>query len=629
MTRYALPSAMFFKQVDYLLIKMMGMLTLIVIVSEFAVMLLFSWLGMGDILSSFALALADALVLFCFAALPVYMWVVKPVKAAIHASQHRNDILSSAVKNAGDGIMISSREGQIEYVNQAFRDILQCENEDVIGQSIAVIHPIMATSSWKRRFIHAMHRDHVWHDEQWGLRKNGDKYLAKVTVTPILMHECKGISNFITIVRDQTSHHDLEMQYNQAQKMEAVGTLVGGIAHDFNNLLSALSGHIYIATAQLKNAPVKQTAMHEKLLLRLGQMEVLGGRAAEMIQQLMTFARNGDVEKTTLDLPVFIREALTLAEVSLPANIDFQSDIDHGHMTVCANATQLQQILMNLINNARDALIDIKQPQIRVSLTEVGADHVSLHRLAAPAQSYVEICVIDNGCGISEENLTKIMEPFFTTKAVGKGTGLGLSMVYGIVQDHHGYIDITSQPGEGTSIHIFLPLMDCASCEKQTSCEKQPTGVYQGKGETILLVDDQQHVRETYREVLESLGYDVLEACDGVEALDVFARNAELIAAVLSDVVMPRMQGVELAYHIKRDHPGMPVILMSGYDKDDVLNDNVHEVVDHVLTKPFSVKVISSILYQLLYELKAGHESDWEQLNFNLNVGQAMVCDTA
>jgi len=461
MTHYALPSAMFAKQVDHLLIKMMGVLSLIIVVSECVVMLLFSWLGAADMLSPLVLALSDALVLFCIAALPMYVWLVKPVKEAVYASQHRHDVLSSAVKHAGDGIVISNREGQIEYVNQAFRDILQCENEDVIAQPIAVIHPVMATASWKRRFIHAMHRDHVWHDEQWGLRKNGEKYLAKVTVTPILMREHAGLSNFITIVRDQTSHHNLEMQYYQAQKMEAVGTLVGGIAHDFNNMLSALSGHIYIAKAQLR--ATENSMGHEKLLLRLGQMETLGDRAAEMIQQLMTFARKSDVEKTSLALPHFMKEALNLAEVSLPANIDFQLDIDYEDMYVCANATQLQQVLMNLINNARDAVLDIGQPQIRVNLKTVDASHASLQRFSAPIQPYVEICVSDNGCGIAAETLPKIMEPFFTTKAIGKGTGLGLSMVYGIVQDHHGYINIHSEPGEGTNIHIFLPLIghDC------------------------------------------------------------------------------------------------------------------------------------------------------------------------
>jgi len=597
MTHYALPSAMFVKQIDHLLIKMMGMLSLIIVVSELVVMLLFSWLGAADMLSPLALALSDALVLFCIAALPMYVWLVKPVKEAIEASQHRHDILSSAVKHAGDGIVISNREGQIEYVNQAFRDILQCENEDVIGKSVAVIEPVMATSSWKRRFIHAMYREHVWHDEQWGLRKNGEKYLAKVTVTPVFMHENAGISNFITIVRDQTSHHDLEMQYYQAQKMEAVGTLVGGIAHDFNNMLSALSGHIYIAKMQMKGAP-----LNEKLLLRLGQMETLGDRAAEMIQQLMTFARKSDVEKTSLALPHFMKEALNLAEVSLPSNIDFQSDLDHQNMNVRANATQLQQVLMNLINNARDALLDIDQPQIRVSLKTVDASHASLQRFSAPIQSYAELCVSDNGCGIAAEDLTKIMEPFFTTKAVGKGTGLGLSMVYGIVHDHHGYIDVSSLPGEGTSIHVFLPVTE-AACRTQ-----QAPRVCHGQGETILLVDDQQHVRDTGCEVLESLGYVVLKACDGVEALEVYFNHTAEIAAVVSDVMMPRMQGGELASRIKQHNPVLPVLLMSGYDRDDVLNGFAGEVVDRVLSKPVAIDVLSQVLYEMLVAAKPEHE---------------------
>ncbi|MDQ6969325.1 MAG: response regulator [Mariprofundus sp.] len=626
MTRYALPSAMFFKQVDHLLMKMVAILAVIIIASEFVVMMLFSWLGLGDILSPVVLALADALTLFCIAAWPMYLWFIKPVKEAIYASQHRHDMLSSAVKYAGDGIVISNRAGTVEYVNQAFRDILQCENEDIIGQPIAVLDSVMTTAAWKRGFIHAMRRDHVWHDEQWGLRKNGEKYLAKVTVTPIEMSEGEGISNFVTIVRDQTAHHDLEMQYYQAQKMEAVGTLVGGIAHDFNNMLSALIGHIYIAKAQLKNSHVDG-----KILLRLAQMEALGVHAAEMIQQLMTFARKSDVEKTTLALPSFMKDALKLAEVSLPANIDFRFSVqagvlggdqsshqwrdqsglnavnaEHENIKVSANATQLQQVLMNLINNARDALHDVDQPQIRVSLRVLDAQHAGLPRMAVAARSYAEISVSDNGCGIAAKNLNKIMEPFFTTKAIGKGTGLGLSMVYGIVQDHHGCMDIISQPEHGTSIHIFLPISDCASdC---ASDELQSSGVYRGHGETILLVDDQQHVRESCREVLESLGYMVLEACDGVEAFQLYLDQATEISAVVSDVMMPRMQGGELASRIKQHNPALPVMLVSGYDRDDVLSDLGSDEVDLVLGKPVAIEVLSQSLHQMLSVSKTEHK---------------------
>ncbi len=382
--------------------------------------------------------------------------------------------------------------------------------------------------------------------------------------------------------------------------MEAVGTLVGGIAHDFNNMLSALTGHVYIAKAQLKKTAIHDAVANEKLLLRLGQMERLGAGAAEMIQQLMTFARKSDVEKTSLELPSFMKEALTLAEVSLPSKIDFQVDIDLDRLHVSANATQLQQVLMNLVNNARDAVGGVDRPRIRVSLKRVDASHASLLRRSAPLQSYVEISVSDNGCGIAAENLTKIMEPFFTTKAVGKGTGLGLSMVYGIVQDHQGYIDISSPAGDGTSIQIFLPITD-ADCSTQ-----QATHVYHGHGETILLVDDQQHLRETFHEVLESLGYVVLEACDGIEALDVYFKHAVKISAVVSDVMMPRMQGGELAARIKQHNPMLPVLLMSGYDRDDVLNGDTRGLVDQVLSKPVAVDVLSQALCQMLARSKSG-----------------------
>ena len=595
MTHYALPSAMYFKQINFLLLKMTAMLFFIVMVSEMDVMLLFSWLDMEHLLSPLVLAFADAAALSCVASLPMYYWVVKPLKEAIYASQYRDNILSSAVQKAGDGIMISNWNGEIEYINQAFRDILKCDNIDVVGKPVSIIDPVMANMQWKRRFMQAIRQDQIWHDEHWGLRKNGEQYLAKVTVTPIVMDDGASISSFVTIVRDQTSHYDLQMQYNQSQKMEAIGGLVGGIAHDFNNMLSALACHLYIAKAQLSKESELNMAAREKLSERLSKMEMLSAHAAETIKQLMTFSRKGGVEKKVFLLSDFMVSALKLAEVSLPSKIDFKYSLNDEGLLVCANETQLQQAIMNLINNARDALSGIVYPQIRVDLKKVTGDHVGLLNEKAMGRAYVEIRVVDNGCGIESKNLLKIMEPFFTTKEEGEGTGLGLAMVYGIITEHGGYIDIKSKLGEGASIHLFLPI-----AEENAFVSKSQEMIYQGDGETILLVDDQNDVREGGREILIALGYKVLEARDGVEAFERYSENTGVIAAVLSDVMMPRMQGVELASRIKQDNPMLPVILVSGYDKDDVLDEEARTLVDQVLAKPFSVEVISSVLYRLL-----------------------------
>ena len=598
-----LPTEQFLKHIKVVFLTAVIKLFVFIIAAEVSIMALFSYLNIDLMLSPLLLALADGGLLALLIVVPFHIWVVKPFLGAIKESQDRLSILANAVKYAGDGIMITNRIGKVEYINQALRDILRCENDDVIGKPVSTIDTKMESATWRCRFMHAIHRDYVWHDEQWGLRSNGEKYLAKVTVTPILNHAGGKVSNFITIVRDQTEHHTLEMQYHQAQKMEAVGTLVGGIAHDFNNMLSSLTGHVYIAKAQLKQMPETSTETREKIFDRLSQMETLGMHAAEMIQQLMTFARKGNVEKAALDLPSFMKEALKLAAVSLPANIQFQQVIHHEGLTVFANVTQLQQSLMNLINNARDAVTGVRQPKISVSLDQVDASHTYLQAQDAPAGAYVEICVTDNGCGIDEEHLSRVLEPFYTTKAVGEGTGLGLAMVYGIVKEHQGYIEIISRIGEGTGIHLFFPLTDCSSAVVRPTEQ-----IYQGGGETILLVDDQQEVRDTCREVLESLGYAVLEAVDGMQALDVYARNTGLIAAIVSDVVMPRMQGTELASRIKQHNPRLPVILASGYHKDDVLNDSVYQHVDTMLTKPFSIASISQALHSSLHESQSACE---------------------
>jgi len=597
MTDFPLPSGMFEKHISTLFVKATAKILLLVVLYEIAIMMAMQEFHLDKTLPFGWFMLMDGSALLLLTVVPCFRWIKQLVHDCVDASRDKVSILSDAIKHAGDGIIIADRRGTVTYVNQAFRDVSGCSNADVIGHPVGRIDPVMSGRQWKRRFIQAIKQQGVWHDEQWSHRKSGERYFAKVTVTAIMQGGSNQISHFVTIIQDITDQHELQMQLVQAQKMEAVGTLVGGIAHDFNNMLAAMTGQIY-----LTNALVKDNA---QAVARLGKIKALSDQAADMVRQLLTFARKGSVEKSSVFLSGFIKEASKLAVIGLPANIDYQLTVSPEDMHVCANATQLQQGMMNLINNARDALEGVKNPQICVSLTMRSDEDLKQDGLNPVAGSYAEICVADNGCGIEAKNITKVMEPFFTTKDTGKGTGLGLSMLYGIVEMHQGLMDIRSEPGQGTSFYIFLPLSQADCC---TTVKSEV--LHQGQGETILLVDDDACVRETGREILESLGYGVMIASNGDDALALYERNSRLIAAVISDVVMPGMQGDELASRIKQHSDSMPVVLMSGYDKNEVLNASIRATVDKVITKPFSVAMISEILQQLLRNKKVTHGSD-------------------
>ncbi|MDQ6973908.1 MAG: ATP-binding protein, partial [Mariprofundaceae bacterium] len=312
--------------------------------------------------------------------------------------------------------------------------------------------------------------------------------------------------------------------------------------------------------------------------------------------QLLTFARKGVINKTNLTLNNFVKEASKLAQIGLPENIEVHCNITTERLITYADATQLQQLMMNLINNAHDAVAEVKRPQISVMLSLADKKNSALRQFNPPKKRYAELSIMDNGSGISEENLTKITEPFFTTKEQGKGTGLGLAMVHGIVESHQGFMNISSEEGHGATFHIFLPLVEGENNESSTA----PEVVYQGHGESILLVDDDLMVRETGREILESLGYNVFLAENGLQAIEAYQKYSNHLALVLMDVVMPRLQGSKAAILIKKSYPELPIILITGYDRKNVMNEDVLTAIDGTLSKPYTVEQLNTKLHETL-----------------------------
>ncbi|MDQ6958353.1 MAG: ATP-binding protein [Mariprofundaceae bacterium] len=385
-----------------------------------------------------------------------------------------------------------------------------------------------------------------------------------------------------------------EHNFRQAQKMEAIGTLVGGIAHDFNNMLAGVMAHLYMLDRKLTGEPDAKE--------RLGKINQLLTHAADMIKQLMTFARKDSVEFKSFDFSPFLKEAYKLSGISIPEHIHVSCDFPSHPVYIMGDTTQLQQILMNLMNNARDAMRDVKDPAIHVKMSVVDSNtnFRSLHP-EIRSEQFVCLSVTDNGSGIPKDKIDNIFEPFFTTKEVGKGTGLGLAMVFGAVQTHGGFIDVDSTEGKGTTFHLYIPVLDE---KKQLNTMSQSDSFVPGFGETLLLVDDDNRLLEANRDVLTSLGYNVLTANNGLEAVELFNRKSNDIHMVIMDVVMPKLSGPVAASRMQKVRGDFPILFVTGYDRDGSLAGNIPVDREHVLEKPFTAGQLSRRIRRSLDTLK-------------------------
>ncbi len=416
---------------------------------------------------------------------------------------------------------------------------------------------------------------------------DGQKIMIHTVKAPA-MDEHGNVNGVLGIFWDVTDHKVLEEKFRQAQKMESVGTLVGGVAHEFNNTLAGIMTRLHLAKLSAKNNP--ETIRHIDI------MSELSDRAAEIIRQLMAFSRKSTVQMRVFDLEAFINKTIGLHEVSIPENI--KVDIHHSRcsLPIYGDISQLQQTLVNLLNNARDAVADVRKPHINITLDLFEADKsfIQLHP-NHNVQRFAHLMVEDNGCGIPKENIDKIFDPFFTTKEVGKGTGLGLAMVYGAIQTHNGFIDVDSEPGKGTRMHIYIPL----SLSLQLDEKREYSQIIPGRGEVILYVDDKASLRESGKEILESIGYSVLDASNGFEAVETFIANKDSISLIIMDIIMPEMGGIDAASAIKAVSPDVKIIFCTGYDKKHVINRN--DLMDiPVITKPYKIHNLSRTISEIL-----------------------------
>jgi len=510
-----------------------------------------------------------------------------------HKAEEELRRLSQAVHYSGEAIMMTNAKGVIEYVNPAFTEITDYASEEVIGRDPSLLKSNAQNPEFYRELWQTISQGSVWSGTLIDRKKDGSFFPAMMSIAPI-RNEDGSIVHYVSLIRDMTEHQRLENQFRQAQKMESIGTLVGGIAHDFNNMLAAIDGNLYLANQDMDK--------RDELEKRLESIQLLSNRAAGIVAQLLTYARKDMVAMEVFSLNAFMMENYDLSRSTVPENIEYGLEESNEQLKIQADATQLQQILMNLINNARYAVADKAQPAIASSVSRVTADDEFMQRHPhLQERNLARITIRDNGDGISKDIIEKIFEPFFTTKSVGQGTGLGLSMVYGSVQRHGGTIEVESEFGEGTAFHIFFPLIDAPDLEVSLQLVAE---IWMGQGETILLVDDQVELLQTTSSVLKSLNYQVIEARDGEEALEKFMKGSQPISLLFTDIVMPKLGGVKLAEKIREQQPDLPIIFVTGYSRSnhDLPEEKGAQTI--LLSKPYSFTDVSHSIQSLLKKEK-------------------------
>lgn len=494
-------------------------------------------------------------------------------------------ILSSSVEQASELILITDRKGSIEYVNPAFCRTTGYSAEEVIGQNPSILKSGKHDEHFYQEMWDVVKNGQSWQGKIIDRKKDGSLYPAMLSVSPIF-NEAGEITHYLGSQQDLSTHEELERRFHQAQKMEAVGTLVGGIAHEFNNALAGITGNLYMAKINASQLP--------DVVEKLEVIEKLSFRTAELITSLLSFARKGIVQKARIPLNNFLKDSINLFRASLPANISLDSDIAMRPLSIDGDMSLLQQVLLNIINNSRDAIDEVENPSISITLTEFSTDSEFLEaHPECKSGNYACISIRDNGAGIKSDDMPHIFEPFFTTKEVGKGTGLGLAMVYGVIQTHEGAIEIEAMEETGTLVRIFLPLLDTPPVENPPVAEEH--AVIRGQGETVLLVDDDNGVLTSGRGVLENLNYNVLTASNGREAIDIFKANQGMIDLVIIDVVMPVMGGIDAVDHLLELDPELKVIFASGYARDDIRKYDKVDA-ESLISKPFRINVLSNML---------------------------------
>jgi two-component system, cell cycle sensor histidine kinase and response regulator CckA len=489
-------------------------------------------------------------------------------------------LLTTAIEQADEMILITDERGDITYVNPAFERVTGYSRTEVLGRNPRFLKSGRQDDGFYRELWATVHRGATWRGRLVNKKKDGSFYTQDTSISPV--RDAAGATvSYVAVKRDVTAALALEAQFLQAQKLEAVGRLAGGVAHDFNNVLSVIMSYSEMICRDLPPDSPFATDMEE--------IRTAGARARALTRQLLAFSRQQVLETKVLDLNDQLAGLERMLTRLIGADVALTILRDSGLWPVKADPSQVQQILMNLAVNARDAMPEGGRLAIETSNTELDEAYARAHD-GVRAGKYVLLTISDTGTGMGAETLARVFEPFFTTKETGKGTGLGLATVFGIVQQSMGHIAVSSSLGRGTTFRIYLPRFAGVAERVSLAPTEGPT---ERGDETILLVEDEDQVRVLARSILRRNGYVVLDAPNAGEALLICEQHPERIHLLLTDVVLPRMNGRQLAERLSAMRPEMKVLFMSGYTDDAFLHRGLPDSGVSFLQKPFTPTLLA------------------------------------
>ncbi|WP_319585661.1 PAS domain S-box protein [uncultured Desulfobulbus sp.] len=497
--------------------------------------------------------------------------------------------LQAAIKQAGEGIVVTDVKGNIEFVNPAFEQMTGYSHNEILGRNPRILKSGKHDELFYHELWETISSGRTWAGRLVNKRKDGNLYSEETTISPVL--DASGhIVNYVAVKRDITEQLRLAAQFQQAQKMEAVGLLAGGVAHDYNNMLSVILGYAELA--------LEKVAPGEPLHTDLEIIITAAKRSAAITRQLLAFARKQTIVPVVLDLNKTVESMLDMLRRLIGEDIDLAWLPKANLGSIKMDPTQVDQILANLCVNARDAVTGIGKITIETRNAVFDAAYCADH-FGFVEGAYALLAVSDDGCGMNKEVLDHIFDPFFTTKGEGQGTGLGLSTVYGIVKQNNGFINVYSEPGKGTTIKIYLPQhLDNAVITWQSKALDIPLG----QGETVLVVEDEPALLMMAQTMLRKLGYQVLAAGTPGAAIELAKEHESEIHLLLTDVVMPEMNGRDLAEWLQTLYPGMKILFMSGYTAEVIAHRGVLKAGVNFIQKPFATKDLAIKIREVLQE---------------------------
>jgi PAS domain S-box-containing protein len=475
-------------------------------------------------------------------------------KASRAAMQESEEKFRSMVETTSDWIWEINAEDVYTYSSPKINEFLGYEPREILGRTPFELMPANEAEQLRDRFnSYKNEKKPFFAITNKNIHKDGRIIVLETSGIPVF--DAQGnFSGYRGIDRDVTDHKQLEEQLLHAQKMEAVGELAGGIAHDFNNILTAITGYVYILQAKLDDEVLKN---------HVEQIDIAAQRAVALTNKLLTFSR----KQIVCLQPVVINETLHRLEKFLfrliREDVEIQTNYTSETLTVLGDEGQIEQVMMNLVNNARDAMPSGGVLKISSASVELGRDFIEAHGYGKPGM-YALITVTDTGTGMDEKLLDRIFEPFFTTKEVDKGTGLGLAIVYGIVKQHNGFITASSEQGKGASFNVYFPL----TSSTQQDWGKPFVPASAGGTGTILIAEDDRETMLFMKALFEEYGYSVIEAVDGEDAIEKFDKNNAAINLLILDMIMPKKSGKAVYEAIKKIRPDMKTIFLSGYAGD-------------------------------------------------------------